>query len=109
MGEVKHSKGPWRTTVTDGGFPQMIFSDDGHGGPIITCHNDELGWEQSISNAALVVRAVNSHYQLLAAAKDVLEVIDNPAYTDKLKLTKLQPNYWRARALDEAIKLGEVL
>jgi hypothetical protein len=85
MSEVKHTQTPWRveegTVLIWGAYDPNDSSTFGMGYPVTECrtqlgHGSPLARsfkeEEAEANAAFIVRAVNSHEQMLAAANDAL-------------------------------------
>lgn len=101
---------PWHTDGRGNVF-------DAHGNHIAVCHPYGVGfgpvgyvcpWHSYDANATLIARAVNSHADLLAALKDLLEQTTGPAqvYGDGIGNdgTKTGLTHWEFNALrDERI------
>ncbi len=74
---VKHTPLPWRAFNTAGptmqGYSQSsgIVSEEHRDQLIAGCFKDIGGEELAAENAAFIVRAVNSHYELLEALTQV--------------------------------------
>jgi len=88
MEEIKHTIGPLRTTPAPKGYIELIYSDDGNGFLFAECNPRNVGSRQAKLNAEFIVRACNSHYPLLNAAKDLLGKI--PEGTNSPMINKLK-------------------
>ena len=58
------------------GIDACIYSDSGDGGILVAVCDAEGTGPDAIANAELIVRAVNSHANLLAAAKAALAQLE---------------------------------
>lgn len=68
MSEIKHTPLPWQYNYDD--VLASEYADD------LIC-NCEWRDEEGKANAAFIVRACNSHYELLEALKDTLSALGN--------------------------------
>lgn len=72
--KVGHTPGPWEVPGTDGG-------------EWVVCHKDKAGKRRTLAHvyseadARLIMLACNSHYDLLAALKQALFVMESVAST----------------------------
>lgn len=76
MTEVKHTPRPWKLGKNDGNIVQHIYDADGTW-IAYTRSPDAMPCEVTTANADFIVRACNSHYELveaLALAADRLEL-----------------------------------
>lgn len=75
MDTSKHTPTPWMKADFPGSFRTFISSTDGK---LLAnaYHMDDGGDETAEANAALIVRAVNSHEQLVAALRGARVAID---------------------------------
>ena len=75
----KHTPTPWRvevgTTLIWGGCNPDDSTTRGMGVPVAKCH--VIGVEDGEANAALIVRAVNSHAALTEAVRVLSEALGN--------------------------------
>jgi hypothetical protein len=87
MGEVKHTALPWSCAPDNEKRPK----DDW----VLMCEEGMLGALLSKENAAFIVRACNSHYDLVEAAEAALSLISDDG--------KQGGKNWTMRALKDAI------
>ena len=80
--EVKHTPGPWyyRKTKIDGITNYDVMAEDGEEDPwfiamVMKSANPDLSGKE---NAAFIVRACNSHYEMLEALRELyLDLVAN--------------------------------
>lgn len=72
MTNTKHSPTPWKIE-NDG----KSISQEGSGNEFISQVNSGFGAEKQKANASFIVTAVNSHYGLLEALKNIRSMADN--------------------------------
>jgi hypothetical protein len=72
----KHTALPWHIAKTKGKANRTLMSEDGVAIARVTPCRDLEGQHHAKANADLIVRAVNSHYELLAALKDATRIVE---------------------------------
>lgn len=94
--ETNHTKGIWNFTEHPKGshFTGDIWVDLGHPNiRTVACITDNAGKEESIANAAYIVKCVNSHEELVKALEEFLKVINRSDaalyhYGDAIKMAE---------------------
>jgi len=69
MDRVKHTSGPFRTTVMKSGYYQLIYAEGGNGSLFAELDPKNHSHETVVANAAFIVRACNTHYRFLVICK----------------------------------------
>jgi len=108
-----HQPSPWE--LHSGGqraAHQSEIHAKGHLGPIalVGFHDNmagEMAERHALDNAKFIIRAVNAHYDLLEACKEILALIDDPNISETKKCFKLGPNFSLARKIEKAIQKAE--
>ena len=85
---MSHTKLPWSINALASG---RIVSEKRSIGSVGGFNDGtEKTYLENEANAAFIVKAVNSHYQLLEALKEIAEAKSGPAPYDSLELWELQ-------------------
>lgn len=103
--DLKHTPTPWETSdafgPTEGGTCIKAAADDN----MIASCTGYYGRATAIANAALIVRACNSHHQLVAALKDakVLLELNGVDLKDEADYGNGEHAYQTVRRIHEAL------